>query len=93
MKLEKPPQESLSVLLLLCRPAWYTHVIFHHPTLLGFAVGFPGGSVVKNTPANAGDTGDAHLIPGSVRSTHSSIFKIDIFIGCTGSLLLRRLFL
>ena len=28
-------------------------------------VGFPGGSVVKNLPASAGDTG---LIPGSRRS-------------------------
>ena len=28
-------------------------------------VGFPGGSVVKNPPANAGDLG---LIPGSGRS-------------------------
>ena len=27
--------------------------------------GFPGGSVVKNTPANAGDAGDSSLIPGS----------------------------
>ena len=27
--------------------------------------GFPGGSIVKNLPANAGDTG---LIPGSGRS-------------------------
>ena len=26
--------------------------------------GFPGGSVVKNQPANAGDTGDRGLIPG-----------------------------
>ena len=40
-------------------------------------MGFPGGSVVKNPPANAGDSG---LIPGSGRSpkeemaTHSSIF-------------------
>ena len=38
--------------------------------------GFPGGSVVKNPPANAGDAG---LIPGSGKSlkekmaTHSSI--------------------
>ena len=30
--------------------------------------GFPGGSVVKNLPANAGDTRDAGLIPGSGRS-------------------------
>jgi len=29
---------------------------------------FPGGSMVKNLPANAGDTGDAGLIPGSGRS-------------------------
>ena len=30
-------------------------------------VGFPGGSVVKNLPANAGDTRDTGLIPGSGR--------------------------
>ena len=29
-------------------------------------MGFPGGSVVKNSPANAGDVG---LIPGSGRSS------------------------
>ena len=29
---------------------------------------FPGGSVVKNSLANAGDTGDAGSIPGSGRS-------------------------
>ena len=29
--------------------------------------GFPGGSVVKNLPANAGDAGDASSIPGSGR--------------------------
>ena len=43
--------------------------------------GFPGGSVVKNPPANAGD---ACLIPGSGRSpekeisTHSSILAWEI---------------
>ena len=45
------------------------------PTL-GFVVtvldlpswGFPGGSVVKNPPANAGDTGDVSSIPGLGRS-------------------------
>ena len=35
-------------------------------------LGFPGGSLVnkkkKNLPANAGDTGDVDLIPGSRRS-------------------------
>ena len=30
--------------------------------------GFPGGSVVKNMPANAGDVGDMGLIPGWGRS-------------------------
>ena len=32
-------------------------------------MGFPGGSVVENPPANAGDIGDASLIPGSERSS------------------------
>ena len=31
-------------------------------------MGFPGGSAVKNPPANAGDARDAGLIPGSGRS-------------------------
>ena len=42
-------------------------------------VGFPGGTVVKNPPADAGDTGDLGSVPGSGRSpgvgdgTHSRI--------------------
>ena len=42
-------------------------------------VDFPGGSLVKNLPANAGDTGDVDWISGSGRSpgggngNHSSI--------------------
>ena len=32
------------------------------------AQGFPGGSVVKNLLANAGDAGHVGLIPGSERS-------------------------
>ena len=31
-------------------------------------MGFPSGSVVKEPACNAGDTGDAGLIPGSGRS-------------------------
>ena len=31
-------------------------------------MGFPGGSVVKDPPANAGDTGDLGSIPGPGRS-------------------------
>ena len=36
--------------------------------VLDFSWGFPGGSVVKNLPANAEDTGDGGLIPGLGRS-------------------------
>ena len=31
-------------------------------------LGFPGGSVVRNPPASAGDAGELGLIPGSGRS-------------------------
>ena len=34
---------------------------------MGIYRGFPGGAVVKNLPANAGDSRDAGLIPGSGR--------------------------
>ena len=37
------------------------------PTLLQLLLGFPGGSVVKNPTANAGDAGEAGLIPGLER--------------------------
>ena len=46
--------------------------------------GFPCGSVVKNLPANAGDTGDLGSIPGSGRpleekiATDSSILAEEI---------------
>ena len=46
--------------------------------------GFPRGSVLKNLPANAGDTGDIDLIPDLGRSleqgkaTHSSILAWKI---------------
>ena len=41
-------------------------MIWHHLQLL---TGFPGSTVVKNTPANAQDARDAGLIPGSGRSS------------------------
>ena len=40
--------------------------------------GFPGGSVVKNPPANAGDPGDVGLIPGLKRfpgGGHGNLFQ------------------
>ena len=38
-----------------------------------FSRGFPGGSVVKHAPANAGDSGDMSSIPGSGRSPGEGI--------------------
>ena len=35
---------------------------------LAFMLGFPGGAVVKNPPANAGDPRNKGLIPGLGRS-------------------------
>ena len=43
------------------------HVLFGIELLTKRA--FPGGSVVKNLPANAGDTGDSGSIHGSGRSS------------------------
>ena len=37
-------------------------------TVLNDTWGFPGDSVVKNLPANAGDTGEVSSVPGSGRS-------------------------
>ena len=39
--------------------------IFYHNKNIIYCRGFPGGSVVKNPPANAGDTGSS---PGQGRS-------------------------
>ena len=35
---------------------------------IGYTIGLPGGTVVKNPPANAGDTGDSGLSPELGRS-------------------------
>ena len=40
---------------------------FTNQSLLCTTLGFPGGSVIKNLPASAGDTGDMGSIPGSGR--------------------------
>ena len=45
-------------------PIWRTLLNTHVCPIWGF----PGGSAVKNLPANAGDAGDLGLIPGSGRS-------------------------
>ena len=54
-------------------PAWslqaeegtYSYLNFREVTL---ATGFPGGSVLKNLPTNAGYAGDMGSVPGSGRS-------------------------
>ena len=46
-------------------------LVFHFYTvwhLFSIMVGFPGGSVIRNLPASAGDAGDMGSIPGSGRS-------------------------
>ena len=37
--------------------------------------GFPGGSVIKSLPVNAGDAGFLDLIPGAGNSTHGRAAK------------------
>ena len=44
---------------------WHTNFQFSNCVIVLWCLGFPGGSVVKNLPANAGESG---LIPGSGRS-------------------------
>ena len=39
---------------------------------------FPVGTVVKNRPANAGDTRDSSLIPESEMANHSSTLAWEI---------------
>ena len=54
-------------------------MLTNQETLLGRGTlvgAFPGGSVVKNPPANAGDVG---LIPGSGRSSGEEIAKFARF--------------
>ena len=51
-----------------CGPLYYLKIVdsFYHVYV--YLWGFPGGSVVKNLPLNAGDAGDIGLIPGLGRS-------------------------
>ena len=49
--------------------SWFTLSIW---TILRYNLCFPGGSVIKNPPANAGDAGDTGLIPRAGRSVVQS---------------------
>ena len=53
-------------MLLLLKPE-QNFLHFNSPSTTSHG-GFPGSSVVKNLPANAGDTGDAGYVPGLERS-------------------------
>ena len=54
----------LSSSLWSCFHSVLTGAVWNYPSPLGF----PGGSVVNNLPANAGNTGDSRSIPGSGRT-------------------------
>ena len=49
-------------------PVKYYSAIKRNEVLISATMGFPGGSVVKNPPTNAGDTEEAGLMPGWGRS-------------------------
>ena len=51
----------------LCTFKSLTYLLSLFSTAFKLSLEFPGGSVVKNSPANVGDTGDADSIPGSRR--------------------------
>ena len=55
-------RDRVNWILAICQDISYNELsILHVPK------GFPGGSVVKNLPANAGASGDVGSIPGSGR--------------------------
>ena len=65
------------------------HLLNCHPVILGpvdFSRGFPGGSVVKNLPANEGDVG---WIPGSGRAPGEGNGD-PLQDSCLGNLMDRR---
>ena len=52
-------------------------------------MGFPGGTVVKNLPANIGDTGDVGSIPESGRSPREGNGN-SLQYSCLGNLMDRE---
>ena len=47
-------------------------------TLLGITDKFPGGTVIKNPPASAGDTKDVGSIPGQERFLQSCLIALPL---------------
>ena len=59
----------------------HTNILIHIHTHTHIYGGFPGGSVVKNPPANAGDGGSipgSGKFPGEKLATHSSALAWEI---------------
>ena len=52
-------------MMIIYPPSVFYNILFF--VFLYSLMGFPGGSVLKNPPDNAGDAGDSGLIPGSGR--------------------------
>ena len=68
-KFEQTPGDSEGQGSLVHFSSWGPRVAHDWATEQQYLIiGFPGGLVVKNLPANAGDTRDVGLIPGSGRS-------------------------
>ena len=58
-------------------------IYIQYTDILYLSKGFPDGTVVKNLPANAGDTGVEGLIPGSGQKMHACMharFYICLYI-------------
>ena len=66
----QPPIQPLLLLSLLITVQEFPFIKKNYIYIytLNIYIGFPGGSVVKNPPANSGDAGDLGSIPGSGRS-------------------------
>ena len=81
--------DPISVLLIT---EWYSIVYMYYISeyiLVYFLLGFPGGSVVKNLPAIAGDPWDLGSIPGSRRLSGEGNGPqvLFYFLGCVLSCL------
>ena len=65
--IEPSPENSLNLLLLIEVETYNKEKKPEFQSLF-LSLGFPDGTMVKNTPTNAGDTRNADSVPGSGRS-------------------------
>ena len=69
---------------------WNRATITHFGMVYGGFWGFPGGSVIKNLPANAGDARDMGLITGSERSPKEGNGNHQLQCSCLENLMDRE---